>query len=287
MYTNCLEENQLVDVLDAARGNVRAPLVILPVSFLTLLRQILSQHSNNTVSLTFTQLGAVNGLHLLGSTRGMLPIGPNGIPAFDTVRPSRFTKAVADSFLPYNYSLDLQGIYSNVSCSYATDSPVNFGALYPPLQYVYQFNGTCLPGQDFLGSPPWAALTTNHALGFWACETSTSGDAYNVYLRGGNKYNASIGNITCIVKPVQPAVFKLDYIGKLGAFNSAETAISTSSGTSTELVRRAVGALGSVCSLFHTLGISNLMFSFSYIDHLGSTKSAIEPSSGVSFHFRH
>ena len=36
MYTNCLEENQLVDVLDAARGNVRVPLVILPVSFLTL-----------------------------------------------------------------------------------------------------------------------------------------------------------------------------------------------------------------------------------------------------------
>ena len=35
MFSNCLEENQLVDVLNAARGNVRVPLVILPVSFLT------------------------------------------------------------------------------------------------------------------------------------------------------------------------------------------------------------------------------------------------------------
>ena len=272
MYTNCLEENQLVDVLEAARGNVRVPLVILPVSFLTLLRQILSHLPNNTVSLTFTQLGAVNGLHLLGSTRGMLPIGPNGIPAFDTVLPSRFTEAAANSFLSYNYSLDLQGIYSNVSCSYATDTRVIFSSVNPPSPYVYQFNGTCPPGQEFLGDPEWMALTTYHALGFWACETSTSGDAYNVYLRGGTKYKASIGNITCIVKPVQPAVFKLDYIGKLGAFNSTETAISTSSGTSTELVRRAVVTLGDVRGLFHTLGISNLMFSFSYIDHLGNTK---------------
>ena len=217
----------------------------------------------------------------------MLPIGPNGIPAFDTVLRSRFTQAAADSFLSYNYSLDLQGIYSNVSCSYATDSPVNFGRRYPPLNYVYQFNGTCPPGQEFLVNTTWLGLGTYHALGFWACNTSTSGDAYNVYLRGGNDYNASIGNITCTVKPVQPAVFKLDYIGKLGAFNSTETAISTSSGTSTELVRRAIEALGSVRGLFHTFDISNLMFSFSYIDHLGSTKSANEPSSGVSFHFRH
>ena len=35
-YTTCLEENQLVDVLDAARGNVRPSLLTLPVYFLTL-----------------------------------------------------------------------------------------------------------------------------------------------------------------------------------------------------------------------------------------------------------
>jgi hypothetical protein len=227
-YTTCLEENQLVDVLEAARGN------------------ILSQLSNNSVSLTFTQLGAVNGLHLLGSTRGMLPIGPNGIPAFNTLLPSPFTTIAADTFLSYNYSLDLQGISNNVSCSYAEDSPVNFGLPFAPITYVWQFNGTCPSGQDFLGTTAWSTIASNNTLGFWACQTATSGNAYNVYLRGIKNYYTSIGNITCIVEPVQPAVFKLDYTGTAGVFNSTQTAISTSPGTSTELVTRAVGALGNI-----------------------------------------
>ena len=225
-------------------------------------RQILSQLYNNTVSLTFTQLGAVSGLHLLGSTRGMLPIGPNGIPAFDTLLPSPFTKTAADSFLPYNYSLDLQGISNNVSCSYGTDSPVSFGLPFAPITYVYQFNGTCPPGQDFLGTTAWTTIASENTLGFWACETSTSGDAYDVYLRGIKYYNASIGNITCVVEPVQPAVFKLDYTGKSGVFNSTQTAISTSPGTSTELIRRAIGALGNVRDFFHLYNFNLTFFSF-------------------------
>lgn len=260
-YTTCLEENQLVDVLDAARGNVRASVTNFQASCLTFFRQILSRLSNNTVSLTYTQLGAVNGLHLLGSTRGMLPIGPNGIPAFDTVLPSPFTKAAVDSFLPYNYSLDLQGITNNVSCSYATDSPVTIGLPFAPITYVYQFNGTCPTGQDFLGTTAWTTIASANTLGFWACETSTSGDAYNVYLRGIKNYNASIGNITCTVEPALPAVFKLDYAGSSGVFNSTQKAISTSPGTSTELVRRAIGSLGNVRVLFHTHNNRDLTFS--------------------------
>ena len=190
----------------------------------------------------------------------MLPIGPNGIPAFDTLIPSPFTKTVANSFLPYNYSLDLQGISNNVSCSYARDSPVDFNLPFPSVNYVYQFNGTCPPGQGFLGKNAWATIANKNALGFWACETSTS--SYNVYLRGIKNYNASIGNITCIVESVRPAVFKLGYTWEPGVFNSTQTAISTSSGTSTELARRAVGALGDVRDLFYTLYNSNLIFSF-------------------------
>ena len=226
------------------------------------LQQILSQLSNNTVSLTFTQLGAVSGLHVRRSTRGMLPIGPNGIPAFDTLLPSIFTKTAAVSFLPYNYSLDLQGISNNVSCSYATDSPVSFGLPFALIAYVYQFNGTCPPGQDLLGPAAWSTIASENTLGFWACETSTSGDACDVYLRGIKYYNASIGNITCVVEPMQPAVFKLDYTGKSNVFNSTPTAISTSSGTSTELVRHAIGVLGNVRDLFHLYN-SNLTFVFS------------------------
>ena len=192
----------------------------------------------------------------------MLPIGPNGLPAFDTLLPSLFTKTAADSFLPYNYSLDLQGISNDVSCFYEIDSPIFFFLPFAPAIYVYQFNGTCPPGQDFLGPTTWTTIASNNTLGFWACQLSILGDAYNVYLRGIKNYNASIGNITCIVGPVQPAVFKLDYTGKSGVFNSTQTAISTSSGTSTELVRRAIGALGNVRGLSHTPCNSNLMFYF-------------------------
>ena len=216
----------------------------------------------------------------------MLPIGPNGIPAFDTLLPSLFTKTAADSFLPYNYSLDLQGISNDVSCFYEIDSPILFFLPFAPAIYVYQFNGTCPPGQDFLGPTTWTTIASNNTLGFWACQLSISGDAYNVYLRGIKNYNASIGNITCIVGPVQPTVFKLDYTGKSGVFNSTQTAISTSSGTSTELVRRAIGALGNVRDLSHTLYNSNLMFYF-FSDCLASTKWGSEPGSRVGFHFRH
>ena len=204
----------------------------------------------------------MGGLHILGSTRGMLPIGPNGIPAFDTLQPSPFTKSAANSLLPYNYSLDLQGISNNVSCSYAQDSPVEFGLPDPSVTYVYQFNGTCPPGQDFLGTTTWATIASNNSLGFWACETSTS--SYNVYLRGITNYNVYIGNITCILEPVQPAIFKLDYMWEPGVFNSTQTAISTSSEISTELIRRAVKVLGNVRDLFYTLHNSNLIFSFSF-----------------------
>ena len=190
----------------------------------------------------------------------MLPIGPNGIPAFKTLSPSPFTRFAEDTFLLYNYSLNLQGISNNVSCSYVTDSPVNFSLSFAPTAYVWQFNGTCPPGQDFLGTTAWATIPSNNTLGFWACETATSGNAYNMYLRGIKNYYRSIGNITCIVQPVQPAIFKLDYTGTAGVFHSTQTAISTSSGTSTELIRRAVGALGNVRNLFHSLDNSNLMF---------------------------
>lgn len=208
------------------------------------MRQILSQLSNNPVSLTYTQLGAVGGLHLLGSTRGMLPIGPNGIPAFDTLSNSSFTKYAADSFLPYNYSLDLQGILSEVSCVYDMHSPVLFSLTNPNFTSVWNFDGTCPSGQDFLGTTAWNIIANNNTLGFWAC--NTSGNSYEVYLRGDKNYADSIGNITCIMKPIQPAVFKLDYTGQTGVFNSTQPANSISPGTSTELIRRAVAALGNV-----------------------------------------
>ncbi|KAF9526285.1 hypothetical protein CPB83DRAFT_908542 [Crepidotus variabilis] len=89
-YTTCLGENQLVDVLESGRGN------------------ILSLVTNNTEGLVFTQLGPEDGLLFLGPIRGVLPMGPKGVPAFNTVQPS---PALPER--PYNYTLEHQGLIGN------------------------------------------------------------------------------------------------------------------------------------------------------------------------------
>lgn len=224
-YTDCLAENQIVDVLESGRGS------------------ILSSLSNN-VSLTFTQLGGVGGLHFVGTTRGTLPNGPNGIPAFDTLLPSALSGTASKSYLSYNYSLDLQGISTNVSCEYQPDSIIQYEV---PIPNVWQYNGTCPPGQDFLADAGtnYPVFPSKNSLAFWACNSSQSGNAYTVYLQGIKNYASGIGNISCTVAPAQPALFRLDYTGLPGVFSSAKP-ISTFPGTSTELISRSIMGLGDV-----------------------------------------
>jgi len=98
--------------------------------FTNSLSQLLELHSNNSQSLTFGQRGARDGLHFLGSTRGVLPVGPDYILAFDTLRSSLLSnlkiKGVISS---YNYTLDHQGLAVNVSCSYEPTCNVAVTAL--------------------------------------------------------------------------------------------------------------------------------------------------------------
>jgi len=191
----------MVDVLEAGRGN------------------ILSLLSNNSESLTFSQLGGSGGLHFLGPIRGVLPMGPNGVPAFDTLHPSPFSneKTVA-GMLSYNYTLEHQGLASNIKCIYDTQSPVRFGQADPSgAPYVLQYNGTCdsLGAADVLTDVRTVlSVNSNNTLGYWACQSRpVAGQmpSYTIYLRGRNNYAQSVGNMTCTVSPIQPAIFEATY----------------------------------------------------------------------------
>jgi len=222
-YTNCLDENQLVDVLESGRGN------------------ILSLLSNNTVSLTYTQLGG--GLHFLGSMRGVLATGPNGVFGFNTLSTNSFADAATAPELFYNYTLELQGVANNVTCAYDTISPITYSAVFSAApSSLWSYNGSCPSGQDVL--PPSTVFTvpsSNNSLGYWACGSSGS---YTVYLTGRKEYAAGIGNITCTVAPYQPALFGLQYTGQSSLFSfTTKEPISTAT-TSTELVDRTFLALG-------------------------------------------
>ena len=184
----------------------------------------------------YSRLVGILGLYFVGAPRGVLPIGLNGIPGFHTAMDADILSDPS-----HNYTVELQGIGSNVTCTYEAQSLIDYYADSP---YLWQYNGTCPPGQDFLPDPIFIAPPSNDSLGFWACRTAQSGNSYTVYLRGIANYATSIGNITCAVSPIRPAVFSVNYTGLLGAFSIQEQ-ISTSPNASVDLAAWAVEGLGS------------------------------------------
>ena len=246
-YQDCLNENKMLSALQAGHNNVccskRLLFDIRADIRITSSEQILVL-SNNTTSTTHgcNRLDGLGGLYFCGPTRGVLPNGPNGIRAFDTLANSVFSDAIAKSGLPYNYTLKLQGISCNLTCAYDTDSPIIYSDAAPNL---WQFTGTCPHGQDFLWPNMYVVSPSNHTLGFWACQTTPLGDSFNLYLRGTNLYSTNIGNVTCTISPIRPAVFLLTYTSQDGTFNT-QGPISTSPGTSTDLIKSAVNGIGDI-----------------------------------------
>ena len=183
-----------------------------------------------------------------------MPIGPNGVHAFDTLNSPRLeylntalqNNSDFDFFSPfYTYTLRQQGITSNISCSRDSQSPVR---VYPSDQgavSTVQFNGTC-DGQDdvFPNVKTFTSLNSNNSLTFWACKSPTNTSSYLFYLRGFQNYAQSIGNITCTAS-IQPAILSVKYDSYLGIFRSHhvnETSPTTFSG----FIDQAVGELGTV-----------------------------------------
>jgi hypothetical protein len=229
-FTTCFGENQLVDALDSGRSNI---LSLLP---------------HTTESFFFPQLG---GTHLLGPIRGVMPIGPNGIPVFGNLS----TWPSAASAIPnsYNYTLNLQGFKSDVTCAYSSDSIVSLQPSPNHLNWAY-FNATCPPGKEILMNPtyivPSLPAVTNNSFGFWACLTSEPQDlqeSYEIYLYGlpGGAYGNMTGNITCSLPAMQSAVFPVKYANQTNFFN-LEDPLSVSTNLSTALMRNAIIGIGNV-----------------------------------------
>ena len=212
--------------------------------------QILSLLSNNSESHTLSQLGARDGLRILGPMRGVLPIGPNGVPAFDTLENSPFSdQKIRDGMLSYDYTLEQQGLISNVSCVYDRESPVRFWSLPDGTRYAIQYNGTCDGKADVLTDVVQFIIPNgNSTLGFWACGSPSNGaqdPSYFVYLRGRTNYEQSIGNITCTISPIKPATFQVTYQSQSRIFSVKEST-SISPATYPRLIERTLVALGGI-----------------------------------------
>jgi hypothetical protein len=213
--------------------------------------QILSLISNNTEALSLSQLGAEDGLRFLGPIRGVLPIGPNGVPAFNTLKPSVFEKNPA-GMISYNYTLDLQGFDSNITCKYENVSPIRFSAVTNNTRFV-AYNATCSDDglADVLTNvTQFATPNTDNTLTSWSCKSAQTGNGpdptYYIYLRGrGQFYETEIGNITCALSPIQPAVFPVMYQTSPGIFSSQEPT-ATFTNTFPTLIERVLVALAGV-----------------------------------------
>lgn len=183
----------------------------------------------------------------MGPLRGVLPIGPNGVPAFDTLAPSPLTDPKTRAItISYNYTLDLQGLYGDVSCAYDTISPITFLNVTGGSPFILQYIGSCPPGGDILLPPPlFIPVNSNNSLTFWACQSTTSGDSYVIYLRGRKFYETSIGNITCAVSPIQPATYGVKFASHPGIFTSEQRS-AVFPNTSSELIQRAIKGVGDI-----------------------------------------
>ncbi|KAF8812671.1 hypothetical protein BYT27DRAFT_7132308 [Phlegmacium glaucopus] len=198
-YTTCLAANQLVDVLESGRGNI--------------LSMIQNDHP---LTIDYSQL---SGLQFLGSIRGVLPMGPNGVPAFNTVQVSPPLSNTS-----YSYTLFQQGLNISVSCKYDTQSPIN---TFNVSSGLISYNATC-GGQTvaLTNGTTYEVDEFQNTLAFWACKSPPNGTealSYSLYLRGNSAYDPSVGNMTCTVSQAQSAIFPVTYNSTKGFFSTQES----------------------------------------------------------------
>jgi len=196
--------------------------------------------SSNSESVALGQLGANSSLRFLGHNRGVLPFGPKSIPGLDTLQHSPFSDAGGNAaILSYNYTLNHQGVSSNISCIYDTQSPITYSA--GSRDDFLHVTGSC--SKTGLHHPvplryTYQILNTSSTLAVWGCY-SKQDQAYYIYLRGcGDIYETEIGNITCSVFQIQPAVFPVTYQSSTNVFTTQEPV--TASATPSEFFSHSI-----------------------------------------------
>ena len=182
---------------------------------------------------TLNQLGTEGAIRFLGSVKGILPNGPNGAPAFNSLESSLNPFADPNTrrgMVSYNYTLIQQGLETSVSCIYDTSSPIRFAAIdgVSITSRLISSSGSCDPAaglEDVLeGIVDFPTLNTNNTLTYWACkqrpEPGTVDPTYFIYLRGRVNYATSIGNITCRVSPMRARDFEVEFQSVPGYFTA-------------------------------------------------------------------
>jgi hypothetical protein len=204
---------------------------------------------NDTHNQVFSQLGNSEGLRFLGPIRGVMPLGPNGVPAFDTLSTSPLSDPrTLGGLSAYQYSLDLQGLVSGVKCESTSSSPVFFNRT---VAGVYQTLGSCPAGHDVLPQALFLSIISHHTMGSWVCgQGNRSQDGsfgtYLLYLRGYELYDAILGNMTCTVSPVQHAIFPVTFSTRSGAFTASQPTQQFTTSPSDLIIRSIMAILSLV-----------------------------------------
>jgi hypothetical protein len=219
--------------------------------------------THNTESLTFSQLGGDGGLHFLGPIRGILPIGPNGVPAFNTLKPSPLSDPkIMAGVVSYDYILKHQGFNSSITCNYSSlASPLHFmnvehNGTGPIL--VAEYNAICSAHNENEVIPSsvgsFRSVWSNNTLAYWACQSETNADSYSIYLAGtglqaNGYYFTTFGNIACSVNRVQTAIYPVTYNSTTKIFTAGQPAPESFADiTFPNLLPYAFQALGSAIS---------------------------------------
>ena len=210
--------------------------------------QILSRISNKSQNISVGHLSGAPRLRFLGPIRGVLPFVPEGGHIFNTLQSSLFSKI---GKIPYNYTLEQQGLIGDVNCSYANSSPIKFGAM-PEASVdlpLLQYNATCDGAANNLMNGITFSVADGHAtLGFGACQSSPAAGkmpTYFINLRGRGAYQNSIGNITCSVSAIQAAIYPVTYKSSRRVFSSTKS-ITNSSWVNPRWMQRSLIELGGV-----------------------------------------
>ncbi|KDR77667.1 hypothetical protein GALMADRAFT_209945 [Galerina marginata CBS 339.88] len=214
-YNTC-RDGAMSDIIESGRLNV------------------LSSQPDNFEIVSFGGLGASDGLQFIRPLRGVIPIGPDGVQAFDTVTSPQLTSAHANLwdqtnpnayFLFYDYILHQQGVASNITCSHDSQSPVRVFPSSRGSVGTVQFNGTCAGQANLLPhGTTFTSLNSKNSLTFWACKSSpdpggVQQSSYSIYLRGLQSYATTVGNMTCTVS-MQPSLFPVKFTSDLGVFKT-------------------------------------------------------------------
>ena len=195
--------------------------------------------SNNSESDILGELGANSSLRFLGPDRGVLPIGPNSIPGLDTLQHSPLSDAATNAaILSYNYTLNHQGVSSNINCINDTQSPVIYsvgdaGGVFNYLNVTSSCNELGLTDINRVYQIPLSYWQST--LASWACYSEQNRASY-IYIRGyGQVYEEQIGNLSCSISPILPAVVPVTYHSTTHVFSTLE-GITTSAAPSNFLL---------------------------------------------------